>query len=140
MATGVAISDDAVEQFNSLKLRKTSRYVLYRINDTATEVLTEEVAPSSATWADFVAKLPANDCRYGVFDFEFTTADGGIRNKIMFIVWAPDTAKIKSKMLYAGSKDAFRKKLVGIALEVQATDSSEIDYQVIFDKASSNTR
>ncbi len=43
-------------------------------------------------------------------------------------------------MLYAGSKDAFHKKLVGIALVLQATDSSEIDYQVVLEKAKSNTR
>lgn len=39
---------------------------------------------------------------------------------------SPDVAKIKSKMLYASSKDALRKQLVGVAKEYQATDSAEI--------------
>jgi hypothetical protein len=38
---------------------------------------------------------------------------------------APDTSKIKQKMLYASSKDALRKKLVGIGSEIQGTDFSE---------------
>lgn len=49
---------------------------------------------------------------------------------------SPDTSKIKQKMLYASSKDALRKKLVGIATEIQATDLSEITYDVVFDKVS----
>ncbi len=54
----------------------------------------------------------------------------------MTICRAPDTAKIKQKMLYASSKDALRKKLVGIATEIQATDLSEIAYDVVLDKVS----
>lgn len=49
---------------------------------------------------------------------------------------APDTAKIKPKMLYASSKDALRKKLVGIATEIQATDLSEVAYEVVLEKVS----
>jgi cofilin len=39
-------------------------------------------------------------------------------------------------MLYASSKDALRKKLVGIASEIQATDLSEISYDTVLDKVS----
>lgn len=41
---------------------------------------------------------------------------------------SPDEAKIKTKMLYASSKDALRRALVGIASEIQGTDHSEIAY------------
>ncbi len=41
--------------------------------------------------------------RVGIFDYEFTE-DGRQQGKILFVVWAPDTAKIKAKMLYASSK------------------------------------
>ena len=49
---------------------------------------------------------------------------------------APETAKIKPKMLYASSKDALRKKLVGVATEIQGTDLSEISYDSVLDKVS----
>jgi cofilin len=39
---------------------------------------------------------------------------------------APDTAKIKPKMIYAGSKDALVKNLVGVSVKINATDSSEL--------------
>lgn len=41
---------------------------------------------------------------------------------------SPDDSKIKSKMLFASSKDALRKALVGISAEIQGTDFSEVDY------------
>ena len=79
--------------------------------------------------------LPENDCRYAVYDFEYERGQGeGVRNKICFIVWSPDTAKVKSKMLYASSKDAIRKKLVGVANEIQATDSAEVSYDTVLDR------
>jgi cofilin len=47
---------------------------------------------------------------------------------------APESAKLKRKMLIASSKDAFRKKLVGIGTEIQATDRAEIDKSAVLDK------
>jgi len=53
------------------------------------------------------------------------------------MIRSPETAKIKQKMLYASSKDALRKKLVGIAHEIQATDPSEITFETVLEKVKS---
>ena len=42
---------------------------------------------------------------------------------------SPDDAKIKQKMLFASSKDALRRSLVGIASEIQGTDYSEVAHE-----------
>lgn len=42
---------------------------------------------------------------------------------------SPDDSKIKQKMLYASSKDALRKSLVGISSEIQGTDMSEVAHE-----------
>lgn len=39
-------------------------------------------------------------------------------------------------MLFASSKDALRKKLVGVHMEVQATDLDEVEFDDIYDKVS----
>ena len=41
---------------------------------------------------------------------------------------SPDDAKIKQKMLFASSRDALRRSLVGIATEIQGTDYSEVEH------------
>jgi cofilin len=50
---------------------------------------------------------------------------------------APDTAPTKSKMLYAGSKVSFKNSLVGIGIEVQATDIGEASEETVLDKCKS---
>lgn len=37
-------------------------------------------------------------------------------------------------MLYASSKDALRKKLAGVATEIQATDPSEIAFDAVLER------
>jgi len=123
--SGIAIHDDCVHKFNELKLAHNMRYVIFRMSDNLSQVVLEKTAPPTATWEDFERDLPRDDCRYGVFDFEYEK-DGGKRNKIVFVVWCPETSKIKSKMLYTSTKDSLKKKLVGIGTELQATDASEI--------------
>merc|ERR1711962_234685 len=71
-----------------------------------------------------------DDCRYGVFDFEYThqcqgTTEAGKKEKLFLMSWCPDSAKIKKKMLYSSSFDALKKCLVGVQKYIQATDESE---------------
>jgi len=115
------------------KVGHSLRYALFKLSADQKEVIVDLTAPPSASYDDFVKHLPSNDCRYAVYDFEYE-AEGAQRNKILFVVWAPDSAKIKSKMLYASTKDAVRKKLVGVAVEIQATDLAEIDRQSVLEK------
>lgn len=48
---------------------------------------------------------------------------------------SPDTAKVRSKMLYASSKDRFKRELDGIQVELQATDPTEMGLDVIRGRA-----
>ena len=64
------------------------------------------------------------DCRYGLFDFEYEhqcegTTEKTKKEKLVLMSWCPDTAKIKKKMLYSSSFDALKKCLVGIQKYIQ---------------------
>lgn len=48
---------------------------------------------------------------------------------------SPDTARVRSKMIYASSKDRFKRELDGIQVELQATDASEVGLDVIQSRA-----
>lgn len=122
-----------------LKLRKKYRYIIYKLNDDNTSIVIEKKVESCDKYETFLGELPEDDCRYVVYDFEFEKSPGeGIRNKICFIVWVPDTSKVRQKMLYASSKDAIRKKLAGIATEIQATDMSEVSHDAVLEKVKSH--
>jgi len=44
---------------------------------------------------------------------------------------SPDTSRVRSKMLYASSKDRFKRELDGIQVELQATDPSEMSMDIV---------
>lgn len=77
------------------------------------------------------------------------------RNKITFIAWSPDDAGVmvslhlpascpshpdactrlppqpQAKMLYASSKEALKRTLTGLATEMQANDSDDIEFDTV---------
>eukprot|EP00178_Gracilaria_changii_P012605 TRINITY_DN35685_c0_g1_i1.p1 TRINITY_DN35685_c0_g1~~TRINITY_DN35685_c0_g1_i1.p1 ORF type:complete len:152 (+),score=32.13 TRINITY_DN35685_c0_g1_i1:37-456(+) len=135
MASGVAVGDECVKCWNEIKLDHKFTWCTFVIKDKS--IITVERTEKGGTYDSFVKALPTDEGRYCIYDFPYKTKDGRNGNKLCFIVWAPDTAPIKSKMLYASSKDALKKKLQGIGVEIQATDFDEISQQALQDKINS---
>ncbi|KAG0666937.1 cofilin [Rhodotorula mucilaginosa] len=133
----VQVNSQCLDSFQELKLGKKTKYIVFKLSADNTQIEVEKTSPS-ASYDDFLNDLPPNSPRYAVYDFEYEK-DGGKRNKICFYAWSPDEAKIKEKMLYASSKDALRRSLVGVANEIQGTDSSEVAYDEVLDKISRGT-
>mmetsp|Transcript_9154 Transcript_9154/g.17125 ORF Transcript_9154/g.17125 Transcript_9154/m.17125 type:complete len:138 (+) Transcript_9154:69-482(+) len=132
-SSGVAVADDCVSIFLDLKKKRKYRYLIYKI-DGEKQVVLEHTGAPDAPYAEFVSHLPEEDCRYGIYDHDYTDSEGCQKSKIVFFAWSPDVAKVKLKMIYAASKDAFRKELEGIHFEIQATDASEVDISAIQEK------
>ncbi|KAF0531127.1 actin depolymerizing factor [Gigaspora margarita] len=139
-ASGVIASDECMDLFQDLKLKKRYKYILFKINDSkgSTEIVVDR-AVETATYEEFKTVLATEleeEPRYAVFDFDYEKPGAGQRNKLVFFSWVPDkTSNVKLKMLYASSKDAIRKRLDGIGVEVQGTDAEEIDYATVLEKA-----
>ena len=93
----------------------------------------------SSNYDDFLAELPPAECRYAIYDVEFQEGDEGMRYMSCFFTWSRDESQVKQKMLYASSKEALRKALVGIATEIQGTDLSEVSYEAVLEKVMRST-
>ncbi|KAK9372740.1 uncharacterized protein V1513DRAFT_384116 [Lipomyces chichibuensis] len=132
----VAVNNDCQTAFQELKLGKTVKFIIFALNDSKTEIVVADKS-SDSSYDEFIAKLPENDCRYAVYDFQYELpGNEGKRSKICFFTWSPDGAPVRSKMMYASSKDAIRRSLNGIAAEIQGTDFSEVAYESVLDKVS----
>merc|ERR1712058_57513 len=98
----------------------------------------EKVGERSSNYNDFLQDVTGagpEDCRYGVYDFEYThqcqgTSEASKKEKLFLMSWCPDSAKIKKKMLYSSS-DALKKCLVGVQKYIQATDESEASSECV---------
>ena len=104
------------------------RYLTYEIKNKKTIVI-EKQGAREKTYEDLVEELPENDCRYALVDLEFKTSDGRPTSKLVLISWNPDTASIRSKMVYSGSKEALKGALNGVGIHINATDHSELDFE-----------
>nr|KAF6324268.1 cofilin 1 [Myotis myotis] len=120
MASGVAVSDGVIKVFNDMKVRKSSTPEEVKKRKKAKEILVGDVSQTvDDPYATFVKMLPEKDCRYALYDATYETKESK-KEDLVFIFWAPESAPLKSKMIYASSKDAIKKKLTGIKHELQA--------------------
>ncbi|KAI7774684.1 hypothetical protein LA080_007991 [Diaporthe eres] len=141
------VNEECVSTWNDLKLSKKHKYIIFKLSDDLKEIVVEHTSDSK-DWEEFrnrlvnaktVSKTGQEGIgpRYAVYDFEYSLSSGeGDRNKLTFIAWSPDDAGIKSKMVYASSKDALKRALSGIAVEIQANDADDIEHDSILAKVS----
>ncbi|KAG2573868.1 hypothetical protein PVAP13_7KG284300 [Panicum virgatum] len=130
-ASGMAVNDECKLKFQDLKSKRSFRFITFKIDEHTQQVVVDRLGKPGDTYDDFTASMPDSECRYAVFDFDFTTDENCQKSKIFFISWSPDTSRVRSKMLYASSKDRFKRELDGIQVELQATDPSEMSMDIV---------
>ncbi|KAG0449521.1 hypothetical protein HPP92_012563 [Vanilla planifolia] len=134
-ASGMAVNDECKLKFLELKTKRNFRFIVFKIDEKIPQIMVEKLGEPNDSYDDFTASLPLDDCRYAVFDFDFITDENCQKSKIFFISWSPDASKVRNKMLYASSKDRFKRELDGIQFELQATDPSEMSLDIVKGRA-----
>lgn len=137
MSSGVEVSDSVVVAFKSLVKDRKYRGAILRIAADLSQIEVEDTfepsastADAKADWGKLVKKLPDSDCRYIIYDFPYEH-QGTIKNKVLLVTWTPELTKVRSKMVYASSKDGLSKKLEGVQRTLQCTDDEEIGYPAV---------
>jgi len=138
MTSGVSVSDTCVATFEDIKKKKTNRYIVFFINEDQ-KIDIEAIGERGATYENFLEHLKqgdGNQCRYGLFDYEYQhqhqgTTDVSLKEKLVLMLWCPDTAKVQQKMLYSSSFKALQQSLVGIQKYIQANDESEASMEEV---------
>ncbi|XP_047266412.1 actin-depolymerizing factor-like [Capsicum annuum] len=100
-------------------------YVVFKID--GQQVAVEKVGGNQETHEDLANILPPNECRYAIFEYDFTTNENVQKSKIFFIAWSPETARVRSKMLHSSSKDRFMREFNGVQVELQAIDPTPVE-------------
>ncbi|XP_067847545.1 cofilin-2 isoform X2 [Heptranchias perlo] len=120
------------------EVKKRKKAVLFCLSDDKKQIVVEgtkeilvgEIGESvQDPYTSFVQLLPLNDCRYALYDATYETKESK-KEDLVFIFWAPDRAPLKSKMIYASSKDAIKRKFTGIKHEWQVNGLDEIQDRI----------
>ncbi|KAG2343843.1 actin depolymerizing factor [Suillus weaverae] len=133
MSSGVIAAPECLQKFHELKMSKSLKYILFKLNESRTQIVVDKTS-GDLDYENFLTNLPADGCKWAVYDFSYTLEDGSQRNKLCFFSWSPDSAPIRAKMVHASSKDALRKSLDGISVEIQGTDLTEVAYETVLDR------
>jgi hypothetical protein len=149
--SGATVNQECIEAYNDLKLSKKYKYIIFKLSDDNKEIVVESTSEDAPEYDDFRNKLVnaqsknkagvlGKGPRYAVYDVQYDLASGeGTRNKITFIAWSPDDAGIQPKMVYASSKEALKRALPGLAVEIQANDTDDIEWESLVKTVSKGT-
>uniref|UniRef100_A0A7N0V6M2 ADF-H domain-containing protein n=1 Tax=Kalanchoe fedtschenkoi TaxID=63787 RepID=A0A7N0V6M2_KALFE len=92
-ASGMALHDDCKLKFLELKAKREKQK----------QVIVEKLGEPTDS--------DSCECRYTVYDFDYVTDENCQKSRIVFIAWSPDISRVRSKMIYASSKDRFKPEL-----------------------------
>ncbi len=81
------MADEIRGLYIDLKYRHVYRFIIFKIDPGKNEIVVESTCPTDCTYDDFLARLPANDARFALYDFAYTENDGRRLSKIVFILW-----------------------------------------------------
>lgn len=83
--SGTAVQDECKLKFLELKAKRNYRFIIFKID--GQEVVVEKLGSPEESYDNFTNSLPPDECRYAVFDFDFTTNENIQKSKIFFIAW-----------------------------------------------------
>lgn len=82
-----------------------------------------------------MASFPDNQYRFGVYDYQITTPDNRHVTKLVFISWTPDSSPLKGRVLYATSKESFKKYLDLNTKDYTVCSKDDVQFYVSFRKS-----
>lgn len=118
-----------LETIKQLKIRRRHRYIIFQIVDDT--VVVENAGARDAGVAELRRDLPPTECRYALYDHEYTTPDGRRPSKLFFLCWTPASSTPYAKMAYSHGRPVLRDKVEGVVDVVcQAPDALESTFGI----------
>ncbi|XP_020594926.1 actin-depolymerizing factor 8-like [Phalaenopsis equestris] len=84
-ASGLAVNDECKLRFLELKTKRNYRFIVFKIDEKAMQIKVDRLGQPEESYNDFTGSLPADECRYAVYDFDFVTDENCQKSKIFFI-------------------------------------------------------
>jgi len=105
-------------------------FILFKIGNDKKTIIIDKKVDNFDSYDDFLKTIEdvEKQCRYAIVDISFETTDNRPTSKMVMVSWIPDTAKIREKMMYAGSKQALQSSCSGIGIQIDASDFSDLDF------------
>jgi len=132
---GVKFNESCFKEFQEFIQSRSYNFLVFKLSDNLDEVVVDRKGEHNAKLADIAHSLPADEPRYAVIDIQYDLGKNeGVRSKLIFIMWCPDTATIKHKMVYAATAEGFRRSLPGVQVYMRAESAAELEFSDVMSK------
>ena len=130
--SGITCDKEVTEILLDLRDKRKSRYVFFKIRRSGRGLLSISLNKKSkrdATFNDFLQEVPKDEPRYIVYDFSYTTNGGEKRDRLLFIFWSPEKARMEDKVSYSSTKSNILKEIQKLCAirHVELTDFDELN-------------
>ena len=130
--SGIKPNSDITTAFNELKIERSIRCLVLKIDKTNTGLEIDfKEDKTTFNYNELAEKLPKDDPRFVLVDFEYETNENPPRktSKLILFFWCPDISKINRKVVFSSTKHSVKTALTGIQKDLQASDYSDLDYE-----------
>ena len=142
MASVIKFSDECIEIARNVKARK-SEACIFSVDEGNCKLDYYDESPKKnvdgrIAWEEFINHLPKNKCAYGLTHITYISpADKVERSKLVFVLWAPDVAKIKEKMVISFSANGVIGKIGGggISCRLEGNSVASVTYDEALEHA-----
>jgi cofilin len=129
--SGIKCNSDITAAFNELKIERTLKCLVLKIDKANTGLEIDFKEDKTFNYSELAEKLPKDDPRFVLVDFEYETNENPPRktSKLILFFWCPDNSKINRKVVFSSTKHSIKTALTGIQKDLQASDYSDLDYE-----------
>lgn len=140
MASGVKIDGAIAELCRQINLKKKNhKFFTMKLSEKMTQVEIEYICADGEKFSELDERLRQaeedKECRWAVYDYEYTLLNNANKSKLVLITWCPEKASVKQRMVYSATKDALKRVLEphGCGLAVNFTDHDECCLESLHD-------
>ncbi|MGJ6964878.1 hypothetical protein ACSDR0_23490 [Streptosporangium sp. G11] len=105
MSENLVLGPKVMTAYSNMVEHGKFKYLIYKIDEAESKIAPEKDGHSSATYDDFLAALPANECRWGLCVMDLGSYGSLCSFEPVFFIWLPDAAPASQKALYEQSRD-----------------------------------
>jgi cofilin len=138
MSSVIQFSDECLMAAKEVQSGKAQfcMFQIHNASECSVEVISRDKSEGRSCeerWEGFTQHLPKERCVYGLVNFSYMSPCDQIeRTKVVFLYWAPSTAKMKEKMVTAFSSNAIVAKIGGgISSRLQGGSIACVEYNEV---------
>ncbi|MFD3471440.1 hypothetical protein ACFWWM_34875 [Streptomyces sp. NPDC058682] len=133
MSIDITVDDSCIGAFQELNSKRDINTVIYRLNATMDRIV--PCFQGNLTHEELLEAMPASDLRFVVYDLPFAAPDGARRRTVAMISWCPGSLDATQQAACAAGYSALRDALDGVEVFVEATKTSDLEYQKLVPRA-----